>query len=358
MMRKLVGCACIWIVTMMPAVSQAQLLDFDGVCAFPPCFVGGLYPGFTFSPGTAQVVSAGTDGLTGPVGGKYLSVPGVAITITASKNVKEIHYKLSRASTSAGPMTVSVAPTKNGVPVLPAMPVQLTTVNTWSASGFGVYTMDIDGIQFTPSTADTFGIDDLRFEAPCFGFVDVQPADTFCNAAEWLGNRNVTLGCAAGQYCPGQNVSRGQMALFMHRLGTALTPVVLQRDCATNSSFAPLQRSCLAGHQALHAKIATAVVTCGITNPTAATKTVTGELVYSSDGGFTWTPMGHPSYASFAGGPAASLANTGSIALATGTSYSFGIEIAHYAGAAAATLSSECTLVVTVHNHNPAISPL
>ena len=60
--------------------------------------------------------------------------------------------------------------------------------------------------------------------APCAGFSDVQDTDAFCTAVEWLRNRNVTLGCGTGVYCPASAVTRASMALFLNRLGTALTP--------------------------------------------------------------------------------------------------------------------------------------
>ena len=60
--------------------------------------------------------------------------------------------------------------------------------------------------------------------APCAGFSDVQDTDSFCTAVEWLKNRSITLGCTASTYCPANAVTRASMALFLNRLGTALTP--------------------------------------------------------------------------------------------------------------------------------------
>lgn len=55
-------------------------------------------------------------------------------------------------------------------------------------------------------------------------FTDVATGDIFCTDAAWLANRGVTLGCDTGLFCPNANVSRAQMALFMQRLGTVLSP--------------------------------------------------------------------------------------------------------------------------------------
>ena len=63
---------------------------------------------------------------------------------------------------------------------------------------------------------------------PCVGFSDVLSTSPFCPNVEWLKNRAVTAGCGAGTtYCPNDSVTRLQMAIFMNRLGTALTPIVL-----------------------------------------------------------------------------------------------------------------------------------
>src|SRR5687767_7859156 len=58
-------------------------------------------------------------------------------------------------------------------------------------------------------------------------FSDVPPTAIFHDAVDWMVNRGVTLGCTAGQFCPNDNVTRAQMALFMNRLGVALTPTLL-----------------------------------------------------------------------------------------------------------------------------------
>ncbi len=63
----------------------------------------------------------------------------------------------------------------------------------------------------------------------CAGFTDVVDdgvaPGAFCPNVQWVKNRSITLGCtSATLYCPTNNVTRLQMAAFMNRLGTALTP--------------------------------------------------------------------------------------------------------------------------------------
>lgn len=75
----------------------------------------------------------------------------------------------------------------------------------------------------------------------CAGFEDVFTSETaVCPAVEWVRNRSITLGCSGTtQYCPGGNVTRAQMALFMKRLGEALSPNVLLRQHAFDGFTVP-----------------------------------------------------------------------------------------------------------------------
>jgi hypothetical protein len=54
-------------------------------------------------------------------------------------------------------------------------------------------------------------------------FNDVPDSHTFHNAIDWMRDNNVTVGCnppANTNYCPDDNVTRGEMAAFMKRLAT------------------------------------------------------------------------------------------------------------------------------------------
>jgi hypothetical protein len=69
--------------------------------------------------------------------------------------------------------------------------------------------------------------------APCGVFTDVQSTDSFCNSVQWLKNRAVTLGCtSATLYCPTDVVTRASMALFINRLGIAITPKLIGLQAA------------------------------------------------------------------------------------------------------------------------------
>lgn len=51
-------------------------------------------------------------------------------------------------------------------------------------------------------------------------FEDVPPTNIFYNDIEWMAESGVTTGCSSTRFCPGDSVTRQQMAAFMHRLAT------------------------------------------------------------------------------------------------------------------------------------------
>ncbi|OGP73788.1 MAG: hypothetical protein A2V86_01430 [Deltaproteobacteria bacterium RBG_16_49_23] len=58
------------------------------------------------------------------------------------------------------------------------------------------------------------------YEGPCIGpspFLDVPQSSNFCRNIERLVDLGITAGCAAGIYCPFDNVTREQMAAFIVR---------------------------------------------------------------------------------------------------------------------------------------------
>lgn len=77
------------------------------------------------------------------------------------------------------------------------------------------------------------------------GFTDVPNGNTHHDAINAIRDAGITLGCAAGLYCPSDPVRRDQMASFMDRLGalSGQTPVVnaataQTADDATNATNA------------------------------------------------------------------------------------------------------------------------
>lgn len=70
-------------------------------------------------------------------------------------------------------------------------------------------------------------------------FTDVLDPASYCTSAEWLKNRGITLGCTNSTvFCPNDVVTRASMALFMNRLGVALSPTVIFRETSV-AAFDP-----------------------------------------------------------------------------------------------------------------------
>ncbi len=53
----------------------------------------------------------------------------------------------------------------------------------------------------------------------CDNFTDVPASSPFCPDVTWLTSYGITKGCGGSPFCPNENVTRLQMAAFMHRLG-------------------------------------------------------------------------------------------------------------------------------------------
>ncbi|HKF42497.1 MAG TPA: Ig-like domain repeat protein [Thermoanaerobaculia bacterium] len=74
-------------------------------------------------------------------------------------------------------------------------------------------------------------------------FTDVPPTDPFCRHVHYIFSTGVTTGCVTSpprQYCPSDNVTRGQMALFVARAvagSDAAVPVTYGPDPGTGRSY-------------------------------------------------------------------------------------------------------------------------
>jgi hypothetical protein len=106
-----------------------------------------------------------------------------------------------------------------------------------------------------------------------FGFDDVNEADTHADGIKWLVDNGITTGCDADSYCPGDSVTRAQMATFMHRLsgnssvlpsvnaetlqGAHLDQLVMKPDLVTqsvalaNDTFETLSLTCTGNEYAV-----------------------------------------------------------------------------------------------------------
>ena len=195
--------------------------------------------------------------------------------------------------------------------------------------------------------------------APCAGFDDVENPSDFCPNVEWIRNRAVTLGCSPGLYCPGESVTRLQMAAFMNRLGTALTPIVVRADAtpgALDLDTSPVV--CQSDPQTIMSFPRRALADATISGSAASGVNIATHVVYSTDGGANWQPFSSARAVGFvqAGGWGA-VSDLGALDLDVGTSVRFGIRVARQ-GAGSVNLSgSRCQLRVAIGSRNGGASP-
>ncbi|MGE5278071.1 MAG: S-layer homology domain-containing protein [Acidobacteriota bacterium] len=83
-------------------------------------------------------------------------------------------------------------------------------------------------------------------------FADVSPTDIFCRGVHYILAQNVTSGCGPSTYCPSQNATRAEMAIFIAKAivapaGGAAVPIAYGPDPVTGLSY-----SCDAGSPNLH----------------------------------------------------------------------------------------------------------
>ena len=211
--------------------------------------------------------------------------------------------------------------------------------------------------------AAAFALAPLAEAVPCAGFTDVDSAAvsaSFCQNVEWLKNRQVTLGCASTLYCPDANVSRLQMAAFMNRLGTALTPALLPVDAApgaididANGVVCPTDAYAVTGFPRR------AYIDVSFSGHAAADVGLAADIVMSGDGGATWTNVNSVANRGFVRANRwGAFADLAFVDLAVGQNVRWGVR-ATRAGFPGTTqlLDSRCQLRVLVFNRNGTASP-
>ncbi len=195
-------------------------------------------------------------------------------------------------------------------------------------------------------------------------FSDVPTSAIYHDPVEWIFNRMVTLGCATGLYCPGDFLTRAQMALFMQRLGRPLTPDFLTyeaRPGAQDIDASPIV--CQTGDFVTTPWPQRAVGFAWVSLQISGTGSLLAslEFVMSTDSGVTWTPVG--GQASLAGSAVSGttewihLTQVGFFDTAPSTTLRVGMRINRIGGTLDAT-DSFCKIMGVGVNRNPTVSPL
>jgi hypothetical protein len=195
--------------------------------------------------------------------------------------------------------------------------------------------------------------------APCAGFTDVDSTSTFCPNVEWLKNRKVTLGCTLTTYCPGDPVSRLAMAAFMNRLGTALTPLVVQVNAvpgALDLDLVPVV--CQTATQNITDFPRRAFLDATFSGTAGTDVDVAMRVVWSADGGGTWQNLSTAQSVTFV--PSAqwsSASDLGTLDLAVGGTARFGVQVTRNSAGSTDLTGSRCLLRASIGSRDGASSP-
>lgn len=198
------------------------------------------------------------------------------------------------------------------------------------------------------------------FAAPCVGFDDVQDTDSFCPAVEWLKNRSITLGCTATAYCPNSGVTRASMALFLNRLGSALTADLRHVELVLPAVDPDLANAlCATGAIVATPYPRQALVSIAFAGQSAGDLGYAARPLVSTDGGTTWNPVTNPASdvrESVAGAAWTNVATSGVYPIPAAQAVRFAIGVARHSGTADFT-QARCQLTANVVNANGASSP-
>jgi hypothetical protein len=280
--------------------------------------------------------------------------------LNLAKSTTFIALDVTRANGSVdGSFTLTLF---NGAVQVFTTTVALGPINSWqrvSASvpgGFNIVTWSGTGTGFHP-----YAVDNIQLAGNCFGFSDVPTASPFCNATEWLANRGVTLGCTAGTYCPNDNVTRAQMALFMNRLGVALTPSLVEGCCGANDVLDVDTNPvavCTTSDYTATAFPRHAVVTVSFAGDANAAMGAFADLAYSVDGGTTWALFdpGNRMRIGATGSGWVTTSQTKGLTLQPWQKIRFGMRFGRETGTGDFS-RHRCFVQATIHNRNATTAP-
>ena len=204
-------------------------------------------------------------------------------------------------------------------------------------------------------------------------FADVPTTSTAVhNATEWLFNRGITVGCQVGPprlYCPDDPVTRAQMALFMQRLGNVFTDRSFGASFLGGATLDPdsspiVCSSAATPYTPTFPEWANVGFTVGILSN--GYMNIQGQVVFSTDGGITWTGVGSTGGVSLVGAAGAGVwfrVQRGAfVAMTPPTTYVFGARVTRVSpssiGGTGTGADYRCSLGVAPINRNPSTSPL
>lgn len=207
------------------------------------------------------------------------------------------------------------------------------------------------------------GFPALAAADPCPGaspFTDVARTDGFCTNTEWLRNRGVTVGCTATAYCPNDPVSRAQMALFMNRLGVALTPSPQMTEAGLGAIDLDVESFvCASSVYTIAGYPRQIVLNAHFSGLTSAAADYNVEIRYNTDGSATVFPNAINAFSQRAGSDTANWTHasvSATLPLGVGTSYRFAVRVIREGAGTGDLTIGRCHLLQTLLNRNPTTS--
>jgi serine protease len=290
------------------------------------------------------------------------SPPGASVTFTAT-----VTNQVSPAATGSVNFTSDAAAIEGctNVALAPGAGIQSTAACTTNALAAGNHTIvaSYGGNASNLASVSPGLVQAVTLPTACAGFNDLNAADPFCQNAQWIVNRLITLGCTPGNYCPATTVSRLSMAAFMNREGTALTPedlVVPFGDFSPNLATPQVLCSTADSPVTSFPRRAYLRARANLYGVDSITR-FSVEHVFSTNGGSSWNPV--PNSMMFQTLFVDALVNDdktlvpfGAMDLAVGTTYRFGVRVARVEGTA--NPGFYCANFVQVRNRNAASPPL
>jgi subtilisin family serine protease len=194
----------------------------------------------------------------------------------------------------------------------------------------------------------------------CRGFSDVDSSDPLCASLDWIANRQITLGCSAGMYCPNLVVNRLALAAFMNRLGTGMTPQGVAVEAASGAivlNSGPVV--CSTAGIAVSDFPRRVYLKSVFTATAGSTVDIAADPVVSFDGGATWQMVANTaSQGVVHGGHWGNLGSVTSQDLNVGQTARFGLRVSRGGASGSADLTdSRCNLRALVSNRNSTFAP-
>jgi hypothetical protein len=220
--------------------------------------------------------------------------------------------------------------------------------------------MPMDARRLSCFLAFTFVTSMSAQAAPCSGFTDLDDTSVFCSNVEWIKNRKITLGCTSTTtYCPNDSVSRLQMAAFMNRLGTALTPLVLRAEISSGALDLDLSPVvCATGDQVIADFPRRALLDTSLSGTAATGVDIALRGVYSTNGGASWQPLAAVQSLAFV--PASQwgqASDVGVLDLNVGQTVRFGVQVSRSGAGGADLTDSRCQLRASIGSRDGTATP-